>query len=244
MKKFQGIDAGSTYTKSTIIDVEGNILEQKKMKSRFWKDAVTEETKCATGYFRKLIDADFKVTEISAAIVGVRKFFPNVEMIIDIGGQDVKVIDIPNNDMIMNDRCSAGTGAFLDLLAEYLGLDNSEMEEYHRKSTERSELNNTCAVFVLSEVISAIARGSRTEDIVAGIHYSFARRIKGLLKNGRDNIAVIGGVALNGGLISALEDVIGRKVYVPDNAQSINSIGAAEIARRRFNDRTNQARQE
>jgi predicted CoA-substrate-specific enzyme activase len=187
------------------------------------------ELVCTTGYFRKRIKNDMTLTEISAARLGVARSFPDAEVIIDIGGQDTKVTDLRNLTLQMNDRCSAGTGAFLEQAARYLGVSVECLAGLAAHARKTVDINSTCSVFALSEMISALEKGARREDVAAGLHHALARRIAELVPEAR-RIVAIGGVAGNRSMINALSDVLGVKLKVPDRPQLVNALGAAERA--------------
>jgi len=156
--------------------------------------------------------------------------------VIDIGGQDSKAIKIDPQgqvlDFAMNDKCAAGTGRFLQVIAAALGNDVSELSEMAAGRTPLA-LNSMCAVFAESEVIGLLASGHDKGEIVAGLHHSIARRIASMV--GRlgsfDRVAFTGGVARNDSLRQCLESVLGTDVIVPENCQMAGALGAALIAR-------------
>ena len=132
----------------------------------------------------------------------------------------------------MNDKCAAGTGRFLDVMASILQLDIEELEKEAEKSTQSVSISNTCTVFAESEVISQLASGVEIQDLVAGICESVARRVGGLAKRIgiKDTVFMSGGVAQNGGVRKALENVLDTKVIFTENAQFMGAIGAALFA--------------
>ncbi len=218
-----GLDLGSTAAK--MIRFDGKIQEWKIVKSYQWKELVPSKGEIyATGYFRKALPHVKSVTEITAAYYGTTYFFPDIEVIVDIGGQDTKVIDTRNNSFTINDKCSAGTGAFLEFFAKYLGMSISEMGKIYLKTGEM-ELNNTCGIFMLSEIISKLADGWSKKEVIAGVHWSCAQKIA-LMVPEAERIAVIGGVAQNSGIVSALKKIL-REIVVPEYPQLINALGAA-----------------
>jgi predicted CoA-substrate-specific enzyme activase len=209
-----------------------------------------------TGYGRRATQLSGDVvTEISAAARGAFWLgapWGRVRIVADLGGQDTKVIvlDAEGNvaDFAMNDKCAAGTGRFLTLMASCLELDLSEMGRLSLRSQSPVALNSTCAVFAESEVISLIAQGKKKEDIVAGLHAEIASRIVTMVRQmgGRElapqraaersaagpveGLFFAGGGAQNAGVRSALESALGRPVYVPPEPQYVVAIGAALIA--------------
>jgi len=219
-----GLDLGSTAAK--MIRFEGKIKEWKIVKSYQWRELIPSGDKiCTTGYFRKALPNVKSITEITAARYGTAYFFPEAEVIVDIGGQDTKVIDVRNNSFTINDKCSAGTGAFLEFFAEYLGINISEMGKIYEKA-EKVELNNTCGIFMLSEVLSKLVNGYGKEEIITGIQWSCAKKIASMIPEA-ESIVVIGGVAKNEGIVNALKKILGRKIMVPDHPQLVNALGAA-----------------
>lgn len=181
----------------------------------------------STGYFRDRIDCAGRVTEITAAIRGVGLLVGEVDVIIDVGGQDAKVTIVPENRFHINDRCSAGTGAFLDAMAAYLGVPLAELGGMHERSQRGVRINNTCTVFAQSEIVSHLAAGERVEDVVRGLHVALATRVAQLVPDGYERIALIGGVSLNAGFVGALENALGLRVTLPGRPQFVNAVGAA-----------------
>ena len=228
-----GVDIGSTASKSIIlkdgkeiissscIDVGAGTSGPSRTISETLKNAnLTREDisyVMATGYGRtSLEEADFQMSELSCHAKGAYFLFPNVRTIIDIGGQDAKALKIGDNGMlenfVMNDKCAAGTGRFLDVIAKVLEVDVSKLEE-----------------FAESEVISQLASGAKIEDIVKGIHQSIAARVGSLAKRVglNDDIIFTGGVALNGGMVRALEENTGHKIHTSPLCQLNGALGAA-----------------
>jgi (R)-2-hydroxyacyl-CoA dehydratese activating ATPase len=188
----------------------------------------------ATGYGRVSCKIAHKeISEITCHGKGAYFSMPGARTIIDIGGQDSKVISLSDNgkviDFVMNDKCAAGTGRFLEVMAQALQVPLSEFGEVSKKSGRVVEISNTCTVFAESEVISLMARQEPKENIIAGLHKSIASRVIALAKRLRieEEIALTGGVALNDGVRRALEAAAGKKISVPANPQLIGSLGAA-----------------
>jgi predicted CoA-substrate-specific enzyme activase len=146
-------------------------------------------------------------------------------VIVDIGGQDTKVIDVRKNTFIINDKCSAGTGAFLEFVANYFKIDITEMGSYHSRAKRIPAINNTCGVFALSEMISQLVAGYTQEEVIAGMHYAFARRISFMIPEAQ-SLVLIGGTVKNKGMVSALSDILKKEVLVPDEPQIVNALGA------------------
>src|SRR3989339_1699442 len=195
----------------------------------------------ATGYGRKLFkEADENVSEITANAIGALAAADgkcDIRTIINIGGQDSKAISLDSEGHVvnfaMNDRCAAGTGKFLDVVAMNLEIEVDELGEYHFKSKGTPlAINSTCAVFAESEIIGLLGNNNSVEDIVAGVHYSIAKRIIKLVKRVgiKEGIYFDGGPALNGGLVSAIENELGMRIFIPQFPQITTSLGAAILA--------------
>jgi predicted CoA-substrate-specific enzyme activase len=221
-----GLDVGSTTAKKVII--EDGKIKYEITGTHNWKDliiGIDGNDIISTGYFRNTVPHRESVTEITAAIYGVRHYFPDTDVIVDIGGQDTKVIDIRKNNFIINDKCSAGTGAFLEFVANYFKIELTEMESYHSRAKRIPAINNTCGVFALSEMISQLVAGYTKEEVIAGMHYAFARRISFMIPEA-DSLVLIGGTVKNKGMVSALSDILKKDVLVPDEPQIVNALGA------------------
>jgi predicted CoA-substrate-specific enzyme activase len=189
----------------------------------------------ATGYGRYLAQTHLAcpvITEIKAYAVGAHHVAPGCEMVIDIGGQDSKVIRTFQGrveDFEMNDRCAAGTGRFLEVMATVLGYSIGEIGDLALKADHASTINSMCTVFAESEVVSLISKGEDPKCIAYGLHNSIANRIFSMLgRIGiRDRVVFAGGVAKNSCMIALLEKRLGQKLIVPDEPQLVGSIGAA-----------------
>ncbi|MGP3666960.1 MAG: acyl-CoA dehydratase activase [Candidatus Bathyarchaeota archaeon] len=251
LKIVAGIDAGSTTTKALVLDSMGRILSYHILNtgSAYWettKECLSKALETsnlswdnldyvvATGYGRKLVEfANLELTEISCCAYGVFKIFPEVRMVIDIGGQDSKIIHVDRNgfvvNFVLNDKCAAGTGRFLELIACSLGVPIEDLGKLAAHSTKTVEVSNVCAVFAESEVVSLRAAGIDKADIVAGVCRAIARRIIGFVGQIglKTPIVVCGGVAKNLGVIHALEEKLNTKVLVPREPQLMSALGAA-----------------
>ena len=192
----------------------------------------------ATGYGRKSVAiADKAVTEIMCHAAGARFLDPSVRSLIDIGGQDSKAVVMDENGRVtnfaMNDKCAAGTGRFLEVMARALEADLDEFGALSLRAERPAKISSLCTVFAESEVISLIARGETRENIIAGIHEAIASRVSAMAS--RIGLAapvmMTGGVARNVGVVRALEKVLGMPVFVSPHAQVTGAIGAAAIAR-------------
>jgi len=145
----------------------------------------------------------------------------------------VKVIDTCTADFTLNDKCSAGTGAFLELVARYFEIPMERLGEHHKKAQRTAPVNQTCGVFAVSEMISRMVEGYSMDEVVAGVHHAFARRISFMVDDEADRIIAIGGVSKNEGIISALLEVLEREVVTPDDPQIVNAVGAARYGLKR-----------
>lgn len=190
----------------------------------------------ATGYGRNTFErADAQMSELSCHAKGANHLFPDVRTVIDIGGQDVKVIQIDHGAMVnfqMNDKCAAGTGRFLDVMARILEVDVSDLASLAAKSTKKIAISSTCTVFAESEVISQLANGEKKEDVVNGIHYAITARVVGLARRVgiRDRVVMTGGVAQNAGVVKALQDQLEHEVSTSPLSQYVGALGAALYA--------------
>lgn len=191
----------------------------------------------ATGYGRNSIPfADQAVTEITCHAAGARFMNPSVRSVIDIGGQDSKVILLDETgrvrDFAMNDKCAAGTGRFLEVMARALEAEIADFGEMSAAADRPASISSLCTVFAESEVISLIAGGESRENIIAGIHDAIASRVSAMAGRIRLLPAVMmtGGVARNGGVVRSLEKKVGHPLVVTPNAQLTGAIGAALIA--------------
>jgi predicted CoA-substrate-specific enzyme activase len=192
----------------------------------------------ATGYGRISVEfADRQVTEISCYARGIHHLYPEVQTVIDIGGQDSKVVAVgPGGrplDFAMNDKCAAGTGRFLEVIARALQLDLEEMGDSALRARRAADISSTCTVFAESEVITLVADGVPREEIVAGVCRSIARRVGAMARRVgvEPPVAFAGGVAKNVGVVAALSEVLGEELIVPEEPQIVGALGAALVAR-------------
>jgi (R)-2-hydroxyacyl-CoA dehydratese activating ATPase len=253
-----GIDIGSLSTKIALV-IDGKFIDSivnrstyrfKEVGNKIFQEILTKhnltessiDVIISTGYGRHTLDiANEQVTEITAHARGVQYFFPDARSIIDIGGQDSKVIIISKKtgkvlDFQMNDKCAAGTGRFLEVMAQALEVDISEFGPLSLKGKNPEQISSMCTVFAESEVISLFAKGSPKEDIAAGIHQSIAKRVGGMAKrlNVMEPLIFVGGVAKNEGVKKALEEVVKLPMKSPENPQITGALGAAMIAYDKF----------
>jgi predicted CoA-substrate-specific enzyme activase len=190
-----------------------------------------------TGYGRDLFpDALARATEVTCQARGVHHFFPAARTIIDIGGQDTKVLraDEFGNavDFVLNDRCAAGTGRFLEVMARALGMSLSDLGEAAASAPDALAISSTCTVFAESEVVGLVARGEPRDAIAAGLCAAIARQVVTLAARlGLEHpVAVVGGVARNAGVRRALAAQLVREPLVPDHPQFTAALGAALFA--------------
>ncbi len=252
---FVGIDSGSTTTKIAVLDKNSKLLYKNVVKTGAYPvmtakklyDQVIEKFKInskeiylvSTGYGRNILDfANEQVTEITCHAKGVHFFMPMAKTIIDIGGQDSKVIKVEDGqvvEFVMNDKCAAGTGRFLEVMANVLETPLEKIGELSLRHSSEIDISSVCTVFAESEVVSLRASGYSREDILYAIHKAIAKRISTMYQRvkGLEPVVLTGGVALNRGLKAALEKTIGVKIEVPPEPVLTGAIGAAVIGYQR-----------
>lgn len=252
---YMGIDVGSIATKAVLIDSSAAIIARHiektgaQMQSAIERaiEAVRASSACApaditacvsTGYGRKNVAcADTVITEITAHARGACHFFPGVSLIIDIGGQDTKVISLDGagqiKDFVMNDKCAAGTGRFLEVMAGILEMPLAELGTRALERTKKISISSTCTVFAESEVISLISRQERPENIAFAIHDSVVERIINLAGKVKPegDIVLSGGVSQNRAVSRIIQDRLQVRVFIPDEPQIIGAFGAALSAK-------------
>ncbi len=261
MEVFLGIDIGSLSCDGVLIDSHGKILaatvvptgarnleaiervRREILQTAGLSEAAVQAT-VSTGYGRDRVENRLAaVTEITCHARGIQALYPDTDILVDIGGQDSKAIRLDRQggvqDFAMNDKCAAGTGRFLEAMARALQVDITELGGLDRGARDNLTLSSMCTVFAESEVVSLIASGTETREIVAGLNRAIASRTASLVKRvGGDvnalNVAMSGGVARNGGVVRAITAVLGRPLAVPDNPDTVGAFGAALIARQRF----------
>ena len=191
----------------------------------------------ATGYGRKATPfADQAVSEIICHAAGANWLFPEARTVIDIGGQDSKAIQVDETGRVvefaMNDKCAAGTGRFLEVMARALDLDIKELAEISLLSKNPCRISSVCTVFAESEVVGLRAIKTPREDIIAGLHRASISRVVTMARpvGIRDIVVFTGGVAKNKAMVKALQEETGHKIVVPDEPQIIGALGAALIA--------------
>lgn len=250
---FAGIDIGSTMTKVVIMDndIISSVIgptgpEQRRLANKVMEKALDRiklpfddiSYVIATGYGRINVPfADKQITEISCHAKGAAFFFPDAKTIIDIGGQDSKGIKIDHNgrpvNFVMNDKCAAGSGRFLEVIADVLGITIEDMGKIGLEGKNPSQISNICTVFAEQEVVARLAEGVQLNDLVAGVLESLANRVTRMVKriHLEREVVFTGGGAKNIGLVKALSDKIGYKVLVPPNPLLTGAIGAALLGR-------------
>lgn len=244
--RFAGIDMGSRTIEVVVLE-SGQILENRLAPTHFDSlaearrllDGIPYDRIVATGYGRHLFEGAFDsptVTEIKAYAVGAKILFPEVRTILDIGGQDSKAIAINDAGKVvkfeMNDRCAAGTGKFLEIMAATLGYTLEDFGVQALAAQKEARINSMCTVFAESEVTSLLARGESREHIARGLHRSVVRRAAGMLKrvSVEEPILLAGGVARNPCVHRLMEEAVGRKILVPEHPQMVGALGAACLA--------------
>ncbi len=245
---FLGVDSGSAYTKFTVIDDQKKIVFQTSLKT-LNRDKITvihviESIKnqypitrtCATGYGRKhLTDADIVKTELNCAALGVSFYFPGTKNIIDIGGEDIKIIkcNADNNieNFFLNDKCASGTGSFITEIAERAEIPITDMTDLAMKSTYSKELNSFCTVFAKTEIMTWLFEGLPVEDIAKGIYLSIVNRVAKLRIDPLLPVYIIGGVIhYHSYLKNLLQERYKKEVDIVEHPQFIVSFGAALYA--------------
>ncbi len=246
---YLGIDIGSSFTKLTVVDSDGAVCFREVLKT-FNRDknilsALLEkvhsgfhiESTCATGYGREHFkEAHINKTEIYCAAMGVSATFPGENNILDIGGEDIKVIRSSAEgkvlDFYMNSKCAAGTGTFITEIAERAEIELGKMSELASRSSSEKELNSFCTVFAKTEIMKWIFDEMPPEDMARGIYISIVNRIVKLRMEPRLPVYLIGGVVAHHPFLrTLLEEKLVRPVIVPQHPQFINSFGAALLAR-------------
>ena len=251
---FAGIDLGSTMTKVVIIDTDDRLLaqvikhtgaEHRRLANKVMEEALEQAGIAfedlayviATGYGRMTVPfADHQISEIACHARGVYQYFPNVSLAIDIGGQDSKGLKMKKGkllDFVMSDKCAAGTGRFLEIIADALGCKVEDLGGISSKSTAKVTISKTCTIFARQEVVTRLSEGASLEDIVAGIHNAIASRVSSMvarLKSGGD-VLFTGGVAKNTGVVKALERNLGCQVLVPEEPLLSGAVGAALLGK-------------
>jgi len=256
---YAGIDAGSRAIKVVLIGDNGSDVtgkgqtdqgvEQDLLANRLFEQVLADsgvrrsEVRgvVATGYGRDAISfADTTITEITCHAVGVRHLVPTVMTVIDIGGQDSKLVRLDRDgkvrDFAMNDRCAAGTGRFLEVVADRLGLSLGDLGPRAARSRNPAVISSMCVVFAETEITGLLAAGRACEDIVAGFQTAIAARIVAMAgRNVEAPVIFTGGVARISGMETALQMALGQPVAISPDPQMTGALGAALLARRQCN---------
>ncbi len=251
---FAGIDSGSTSTDVVILDRRCNIVTgiilptgagaaigaERALAEALGRENLAREDIDAlvtTGYGRaSLHDGDKSITEISCHARGAHFLDPDVRTVIDIGGQDSKVIRMDENgavtNFVMNDKCAAGTGRFLEMMARTMEISLEELSRAGLTYDEDITISSMCTVFAESEVVSLIAQNKNRDDIVHGLNKAVSVKTAALVKRvgGEERYMMTGGVSKNLGLVRTLEEKLGTKLVVSEHAQLCGALGAALYA--------------
>ncbi len=248
-RHFAGLDVGSTTVKGARLDDAGKLLAQSIIRTSGDYQADIAKVRLAiaaeygmpvvaTGYGQDLVPGALAaVSEIGCHARGLKFMLPDARRVIDVGGQDLKVISINGQgqplNFLMNDKCAAGTGRFLDVMAHALGTDISELSTLAAQSSQPVKISSMCTVFAESEVISLLARSTLPADIAAGLLASIAERISAMIKRlgGDGPLGMTGGGAQCAGLVRAVEARLGVTIAVPAHPQLAGALGAALKAR-------------
>lgn len=251
-KYFAGVDIGSTMTKVVIMgeSLVSSIVgptgpEHRRLAHKVMEEALSQANLTfeelsyvvATGYGRINVSfADKQVTEITCHAKGLYSLLPTAKTIIDIGGQDSKGIKIQDgrvNSFVMNDKCAAGTGRFLEVIADALEVPLQKLGELSLSAQKAATISNTCTVFAEQEVTSKLANGESVANLIAGIHEAIATRIYSMVCKLKiePDIAVTGGGAKNAGLVKALETRFGWPVLIPPEPLLTGALGAALVGK-------------
>jgi len=254
---FAGVDIGSTMTKVVLMDKAGNLLsfikgptgaEHRQLANEVMRQALEQARLqiddisyiVATGYGRLNVPfADRQITELSCHARGVSSLFPDARTAIDIGGQDAKCMKIQDGRLVsfvMNDKCAAGSGRFLEVTAATLAIKLEDMGDISLKATEKIQISNLCTIFAQQEVVALLSRGEKLENILAGLHDALASRVATLARRlgiERD-LVLTGGVAKNIGMVKAMKESLGCEVLVPEEPLLTGALGAAILAKETY----------
>ena len=249
-----GVDVGSTQTKAVIVDESRTILARILIPTganvtRAGENSFVKACEAAglpreavgyvvgTGYGRyKILFGDAQITEITCHARGAQSLFPATRTVIDMGGQDTKVIKVgPDGSVVdfsMNDKCAAGTGRFLSAAADVTGVGLDEIGPLALQAKVPVRLTSVCTVFVESDIMSYLAQRKTIEDILGGVHKAIATRTMSLIRRvGVENeVTFTGGVSLNIGMVRALEEVLGESLNVSKEGHYMGALGAALFA--------------
>ena len=254
---FAGVDIGSTMTKIVLTQRNHRVLsaikgptgpEHRQLANEVMKMALEQANLqldeisyvVATGYGRLNVPfADRQITELTCHARGVSSLFTNVRTAIDIGGQDAKCMKINNGkmvDFVMNDKCAAGTGRFLEIIAATLGVKVEELGDISLKSTKKLEISSFCTIFAQQEVVTRLSDEENLEDIIAGLHDALVSRVAGLARRLKiePDVVLTGGVAKNAGIVKAMTENLGCELLIPEDPLLTGALGAAILAKEYF----------
>jgi (R)-2-hydroxyacyl-CoA dehydratese activating ATPase len=260
MIKVLGIDVGATYTKATVMQEDRSTLAQALVKTGFNLSGAAEKAfhevvsraglepagidyVASTGYGRYLVPMrDLQITELTCHAKGATYLFPSTRTVLDAGGQTIKAIKVDDRGKVrsfrLNDKCAAGTGAFLDKTARYMGFEADNAGELALGSLSPVTISSVCAVFAESEVINHLTAGAKAEDIMYGAVLSLAGRAVQLMKRvGMEpDVTFVGGMSRNTAFVKALAAELGGTVNVPSEGQGQfnGSLGACLLALERI----------
>jgi predicted CoA-substrate-specific enzyme activase len=248
-----GIDVGAKNIK--VVIVKDNKVVARSMNPTGFEPVVTAEKTLeqaakeagisrkdinkvfATGAGRKSIPfADHNVTEVTADAKGTNYLLPSVRTIVDIGAEEARGISTDASGKVLdfskNDKCAAGSGAFVESMSRALDVTVPAMIEISHKSTKEAPINATCAVFAESEVVSLIHSKIEKADIAAAVHDSIASRVASMVRRIpiENDVALIGGVANNTAIVAAMKKHLGVEIKVPQNPEYVSALGAALLA--------------
>ena len=245
--RLAGIDIGSRSIKLVVLD-NGSAIENRIVDTGFdpmaaagkMLEGVAYDRILATGYGRNLFEIAFDaqtITEIKAHAKGARYYFSHAVSVLDIGGQDSKAIAMNGSGRVvkfeMNDRCAAGTGKFLEIMAKSLGFTLDAFGKEALSASKNIAISSMCTVFAESEVTSLVARGENRKEIARGVHSSVVRRATGMLRRvaaGDGPIVFSGGVALNLCMQTLMKEALKCEILIPPNPQLVGAVGAALLA--------------
>ena len=251
---YLGIDIGSVSTDAVLLSDRNEIIAFSIVKSGFDHKAAIDEVIneicveaqiertqikniASTGYGRRnVIGANKVITEISCHAMGIHFLSSDIRTVIDIGGQDSKVIRVSESGyaetFYMNDKCAAGTGRFLEVMTHAMGININDLGSIALTAKKVEPISSICTVFAESEVISKIAEGKPKENIIAGIHKAIGERLMGMVASVgvKKPVALTGGVAKNQCIVNVLSKSLGESVYCPEEPQIIGALGAAIFA--------------
>ena len=253
-----GIDIGSATTKAVLVDGDGAVRGRGLVRTKADFEKVTREALIAAGNDAAVTNGDLdyvattglgrysvpfrdiQITDLTCGARGAAALFPTTRYVLDIGAQCSRAIKLRDGGKVkefhMNEKCAAGSGGFLERAAKYLEVGLAEIGALSLRAGRPQPISSVCAVLAESEIINHVSEGVGVENILRGIHNSLADRALSLLKRvGLDGeVTLIGGVALQAGMVAALRDKLGVAVNVPEAPQLTTALGAALLGLQRF----------